>query len=143
MMDIFGHWTLDIAESDRAWKHKCLTNDRIEDKEVLMGLEYQLETDVSEKLNSLETEISTRISHTEKMIENIARDKKNIRPSLQSDLQQNKLKLDTVEQQLKMRNIVISGFPEVEDDVDIKQRLVSFSKEVLQFENVRVCDIET
>ncbi len=127
---------LDIAESERTWQYKCLTNDRIEDKELLMGLEYQLDTEVPEKLNTLATEMTTRIRHTEKMIENS-------RSSLQQDLQQNKLKLDTVEQQLKMRNIIISGFPEVEDDGSLKQKLVSFSKEVLQFENIQVNDIES
>ncbi len=63
---------------------------------------------------------------------------------LQKRLQQSALKLDTLEQQLKTRNVVISGFPETgSDDVSIKQKLVAFSKDVLELENITASDIET
>ena len=62
--------------------------------------------------------------------------------SLQTELKQNKLKLDTVEQQLKMRNVIAIGFPENEDDANIKQELVTFSNDVLQIKNMKENDIE-
>ncbi len=96
---------LESAESDRAWQQKCMINQNIEDKEILMGLEYQLENKVPETLSLLEAEITSKIKRVEKKIETISMISEKNTASFQTGLQQNKLKLDAVEQQLKMRNV--------------------------------------
>ncbi len=42
-----------------------------------------------------------------------------------------------------MRNVVISGFPETGEDISIKQKLVTFSKDVLELGQISTNDIET
>ncbi len=134
---------LENAESDRVQKQRCMDNQRIEDQEILMGLEYQLETKLPETLNLLEEETTSKMSGITKRIEAIERNTEKNGAAVQKGLQQSALKLDTLEQQLKMRNVVISGFPESGDDISIKQKLVAFSKDVLEIESITSSDIET
>ena len=83
------------------------------------------------------------MSNITKRIEVIATSTERNGTSLHQGLQQSALKLDTLEQQLRMRNAVINWFPEIGDDIIIKQKLVTFSKDVLELENITASDIET
>ncbi len=134
---------LENAESDRVQQQRCMNNQRIEDQEILMGLEYQLDTKIPETLNLLEKETTSKMSCITKRIEAITRNTEKNGTLVQKGLQQSALKLDTLQQQLKMRNVVISGFSETSDDINIKQRLATFSKDVLEIENITASDIET
>ncbi len=77
---------LDEAESDRAQQQKCMSNQRIEDQEILMGLEYQLESKLPETLNLLEEETTTKMSHITKRMKVIARSAEKRGTSLQEGL---------------------------------------------------------
>ena len=85
---------LEIDESERAWQQKCVNNERIEDKEIIMGLEYQVENKIPEALMILEAETESKLSTIDKRIESINGDAEKCKESFKKEVVQNKLKIN-------------------------------------------------
>ncbi len=119
-----------------------LSNDaRLEDKEILMGLEYQMEGVVPDTVEKIQNKLTEKFEEIEEEFE-VVKSKQTINSEkMFKQLNKNKTDLDIIEQQLKTRNVVIYGLVEAEDE-DIKEKVISLANNVLQCHNMKSTDIE-
>ncbi len=121
-------------ENTMSNKVDVLQNQRYEDQEILMGLQYDFENSMPEKMNflamkheALENSVNSIEINTEKM---------------QCKMKQDEKLLDGLEQQLKSRNVVVFGIPESNNDHGIHDKVVTLAKDVLGIQSMKNSDIE-
>ncbi len=120
---------------------KLSDNARLEDKEILMGLEYQMEGVVPDTVERIQGKLTEKFEEIEEEFE-VVKSKQSINSEkIYQQVNKNKKDLDIIEQQLKARNVVIYGLVEDEEE-DIKEKVVSLANDVLQLNNMKPTDIE-
>ena len=120
------------SETDK--KLKTIENMMYEDKEILLGLEYNIETTLPEikiEMNSVKDDLQR--NSTQQVQQN---------DIMKSDIASNKSNLDVLEQAAKEKNVVIFGIPEAETESSTKDQLIHLSKEVLGLHDIKLSDIE-
>ncbi len=123
-------------------KFKIAHNMIYEDKEILLGLEQQVEVAIPEKLVEIKEETSEKIESLEETLSTVQVHVEKNKENLNKDLKGAAKKIDAIEQEMKSKNVVIFGISEENNDDDVKQRLSQLANDVLQLDNFKPSDIE-
>ena len=108
---------IDSLSSEMNSKFVTTHNMMYEDKEILLGLEQEVEVSIPEKIVAVQDEVTSKISSVEENIRIIKyREGKN-RDEFNSNLKQNTASIDAIEQELKSRNVIVFGIPEENTEV--------------------------
>ena len=128
--------------SDIEKKFNVAHNMIYEDKEILLGLEQQVEVSIPEKLTEINEETSEKIEDLQQTLSTVQVHVEKNKENLNKDLKGAVKKIDAIEQEMKSKNVVIFGISEENNDDDVKQRLSQLANDVLQLENFKPSDIE-
>ncbi len=120
---------------------KILEEMMYEDKEILLGLDHQMDNSIPDKFSDLEDKLMSNKENVEGKIENTTMRLSQQNEHLNSKVQENTIRVDAMDQQLKARNVVIFGLPEVEGKPE--DCVVNLARETLGMENFKATDIES
>ncbi len=123
-------------------KFKVAHNMIYEDKEILLGLEQEVEVSIPEKFEQFKEETSEKIGHLEETLSTVQVHVAKNREDVNKDLKGAAKKIDAIEQEMKSTNVIMFGISEENNDDDVKQRLSHLANNVLQLENFKPSDIE-
>ncbi len=123
-------------------KFKIAHNMIYEDKEILLGLEQQVEVSIPEKFEQFEEETSQKIEHLAETLNTVQVHVGKNKEDVSNDMRGAVKKIDAIEQDMKSKNVIIFGIAEENNDDDVKQRLSQLANNVLNLDNFKPSDIE-
>ncbi len=133
------------AELERLFKQS--EEDRYSDKEILHGSDYQVGTVIPEKIKELHDSCVSKFDDIEENIESVeeklAKTNAHLHTKIDNAIDvaaKQSLCFDAIEQELKARNLVIHGIPEIAGET-LKSKLVDLSENVLGI-SMKCSDIE-
>ncbi len=121
---------------------KIVDNVMLEEKELILGLEEQVEVSLPEKISAVEEQMSTKLENLEQNFQHATVREAYVCDVLETKLKAQSTSIDSIEQQLKCNNVVIVGLPEKEDDNATKVQIVALSKDVMGISDITRKDIQ-
>ncbi len=122
---------------------KIIDNMMLEEKELVLGLEQQVEVNLPDQISAIEDQMLTKFESLEKNIEKSNNHDARVCDALQSKLKTQSTNIDVIEQQLKCKNVVVVGLQEEDDEDSTKEQIVTLSRDVMGMSDIRSTDIET
>ncbi len=95
---------------------KLSENARLEDKELLMGLKYQMEGVVPDTVEKIQDKLTDKFEEINKEFEVVKSRQYNSSEKIHQHVNKNMKNIDCTEQQLKARNVIIHGLEEAENE---------------------------
>ncbi len=114
-----------------------------EDKEILLGLEQEVEVSIPEKFIAVQEEVASKITSIEESVDIIKYQEGKNKDAIRCNLKKNTTSIDAIEQELKSRNVIVFGIPEENPEECLKQQLSNLATGVLGMNDFKQSDIET
>ncbi len=114
-----------------------------EDKEILLGLEQEVEVSIPEKFIAVEEEVASKITSIEDRVNIIKYHEGKNREAIKGNSKKTATSIDAIEQELKSRNVIVFGIPEENPEECLKEQLTNLATDVLGMRDFKQSDIET
>ena len=122
---------------------KIIDNMMLEEKELVFGLEEQVEVNLPEKISAMEDQMLTKLESLKQNIERSNNKGTKVCDALQSRLKTQSTTIDVIEQQLKCRNVVVVGLQDKDDEDSTKEQIVTLARDIMGMSDIKTTDIET
>ncbi len=134
---------IESLSTEMTRKFTVAHNMMYEDKEILLGLEQEVEVSIPEKFISVQDEVASKITLIEESVNVIKYHEGKNTDAIRSNLKKNTTSIDAIEQELKSRNVIVFGIPEENTEECLKQQLYNLATDVLGMKDFKQSDIET
>ena len=120
---------------------KIVDNIMLEERELLLGLEEQVEITLPDKISAVEEQMLTKFESIQHNLDSANNRETRIYDALQSKLKTQSTSIDVIEQRFKSRNVVVVGLKE-EDENSTKEQIVTLGRDILGMSDIKSIDIE-